>query len=186
MIFVKTPVIVIQSKNPKHAPITCLSGGTGTGKTSADRRMLYVSAEEDVKYAFTVHAKKDSDLHNFERPITVIFAKGKLGTEDKFKARLSKPQITGPVLAECERNLRQNLISSTLTLIGAMKKFKIDFANQATEDKAQDILNELENNKDGEVVPTTVGEKIKALWADPGVQQCYKRCIDRKLISSCA
>ena len=74
-----------------------------------------------------------------------------------------------------------NLISSMVEVITAMGKLNITLHNSSSQVCASKIAN---YSTPVQYIPAEIGEKMKLLWQDDGIQECLKRAVDYQLRDS--
>ncbi|KAL3852544.1 hypothetical protein ACJMK2_016168 [Sinanodonta woodiana] len=76
-----------------------------------------------------------------------------------------------------------NTIQSMVAIIRAMGQLRISFAHSEREDDARLFFNLAMNAEEGEM-PTELGNVMKRLWTDAGVQECFGRSREYQLNDS--
>merc|ERR1712165_92452 len=78
-----------------------------------------------------------------------------------------------------------NTIQSLMAIISAMSKLRIDFADRSRLEDARKFFEISGNSSEGELT-SELGQLMKRLWRDRGVQHCFSRSREYQLNDSAA
>ena len=114
-----------------------------------------------------------------------------LGTGDSGKSTIVKQMkiIHGDGYSNEELNsfqsvVHNNLLTSMTEVINATEKLNIRLHHLSNQTHAMEIIKFSSSLKPGLVIPSDVGEKMKLLWKDDGLQECLKRAPEYYLSDS--
>ena len=82
--------------------------------------------------------------------------------------------------------IRDNLIRSMAAILIAMKNLGIEFQNESLEEEST-LVRDFQSNYDPRqesIFPESIIQAVTSLWADEGVQSCYRRSSEYQLIDS--
>ena len=81
--------------------------------------------------------------------------------------------------------VHSNTIDSLMTIITAMHTLEISFDGETATENAKLFSQERHTSQDRQITPE-LGDLMKSLWLDKGVQKCYMRSNEYQLIDSAA
>lgn len=79
--------------------------------------------------------------------------------------------------------VHSNTINGLITIINAMQTLDISFDEQSANDNAKLFLLEIQKSPEKEITPA-LGNLMKSLWYDKGIQHCYMMSSKYQLIDS--
>ncbi|KAJ3282852.1 guanine nucleotide-binding protein subunit alpha [Borealophlyctis nickersoniae] len=129
-----------------------------------------------------------ADKAELERSVKLLL----LGSGESGKSTILKQfkLIHGVPYTDSERMsfrpaILGNLLAGGKTLVDAMERLNIPYETQEAQRGIDAIRAAPNAYGEGEDVPKGVSDAMQALWADPGVQACFKRSAEFQLIDSC-
>jgi len=148
---------------------------------------LCMSKEQKERAAKDAAIEREAQAHAMVQQKTVKLLL--LGAGESGKSTIVKQMkiihgsgYTKEELESYRSTICDNLISSIMAVMKAMMKLRINLGDQSNRPHVMTVLNADRSQK--AALPENLARAIKALWVDPGVQDCYLRSNEYQLNDS--